>query len=194
VFSILIVDDNPDLVDLFDLVLTRKGYRTLKAAGGEECLKILKSDIPNLTLLDIMMTPMDGWETLQQIKNDARTSSVPVIMLTGKPPTSGEVIAHMNDIEDYVIKPVTMQELSELVQAFFTRQETINRECIAAKVAGADTAFLDEYQRIRRSLNSGKTMLKLIGYEKEPVEKEIKDREKRLEVLRQQYRITGSSG
>lgn len=186
---IMIVDDNPDIVELFSLVLTHKGYSTLTASGCEACIGILKTSIPDLILLDIMMEPLDGWETLKKLKNDVLTKSVPVIMLTGKPPSWEEVVAHMDDIEDYVIKPVTMQGLSDLVQGFFNRQDAITRECSIAKTHGADDAILDEYRQIRRSLMAGKTMLNVLGQPKESIEQVLRMREERLLVLQHQYQI-----
>ena len=92
-FSILIVDDNADLVELFSVVLTRNGYKTCSAVSGEECLKLLKISTPDLILLDIMMDPMDGWETLTGIRSDRMSQSLPVIMVTGKQPDNVSVCA-----------------------------------------------------------------------------------------------------
>ena len=186
---ILVVDDNPDLVDLFDIVLCRKGYTVTKAEGGGQCLEILKTSIPDLILLDIMMEPMDGWETLQRIKIDVRTKSVPVIMLTGKPPTWDEIIAHMDDIEDYAIKPLTVEGLSGLVQVFFQNQETLIRELAQAKSAGADAVFLEEYRNLRRSIALGKTMQKVLGHQKDTIDKVLAERDERLQGLRNKYRM-----
>ena len=187
--KILVVDDNPDIVDLFDIVLSRKGYTVTKAGGGGQCLEILKTSIPDLVLLDIMMEPMDGWETLQRIKSDVRTKSVPVIMLTGKPPTWDEIIAHMDNIEDYAIKPVTIEGLLSLVQVFFQNQETLIRELALAKSAGADAALLEEYRILRRSIGSGKTMQKVLGHQKDTIDKVLAEMDERLRVLRTKYRV-----
>jgi len=187
--EILVVDDNSDLVDLFDIVLGRKGYTVTKAGGGGQCLEVLKTSIPDLILLDIMMEPMDGWETLSRIKSDARTKPVPVIMLTGKPPTWDEIIAHMDKIEDYAIKPVTIEGLIGLVQGFFQDQETLIRELAQAKSAGADAAFIEEYQNLRRSIASGKTMQKVLGHQKDTIDKMLAEKEERLRVLRNKYGV-----
>jgi len=187
--EILVVDDNSDLVDLFDIVLGRKGYTVTKAGGGGQCLEVLKTSIPDLILLDIMMEPMDGWETLSRIKSDARTKPVPVIMLTGKPPTWDEIIAHMDNIEDYAIKPVTIEGLIGLVQGFFQDQETLIRELAQAKSAGADAAFIEEYQNLRRSIASGKTMQKVLGHQKDTIDKMLAEKEERLRVLRNKYGV-----
>ena len=71
-FTILVVDDSPFIVDVFVTMLERGGYRTVAAYGGEECLEILKTVTPDLILLDIMMEPMDGWETLRRSRKIPR--------------------------------------------------------------------------------------------------------------------------
>ena len=83
-YTILVVDDSPFIVDVFVTMLERGGYRTVAAYGGEECLGILKTVTPDLILLDIMMEPMDGWETLEKIKENPATKDIPVLMLTAK--------------------------------------------------------------------------------------------------------------
>lgn len=192
--SVLLVDDNTDLVELYTIVLTRNGYKTFAAAGGEECLSLLKNTIPDLVLLDIMMEPMDGWETLTRIRGDAKTRSIPVIMVTGKKPTWDEVTGHMHDIEDYVVKPLTVAALSELVKSFFSRQQVIESEIEKAKAAGADDTIQAEYRQIRRSLAAGSTMQRIIGQRNETVESTLKPLRERLQSLQHQYGITVSSG
>lgn len=191
--KILVVDDNPDLVELFEIVLNRKGHNVTKAGGGGQCLEILKTSLPDLILLDIMMEPMDGWETLQRIKSDPRTRSVPVIMLTGKPPTWDEILSHMGDIEDYMIKPVTMERLVGLVQNFFQEQDALVRELAKAKSSGADAMYLEEYQNLRRSITSGKTMQKILGHQKDTLDKVLAEKDERLCILQNKYRVTEPS-
>ncbi|MGA2105655.1 MAG: response regulator, partial [Methanoregula sp.] len=89
--TILVVDDNLDVTEVFVEMLTQGGYGASAAYSGEECLKILKEVTPDLILLDIMMEPMDGWETLEKIKGEITTTQIPVIMLTSKQVTPGEV-------------------------------------------------------------------------------------------------------
>jgi len=192
--SILLVDDNTDLVELYTIILTRNGYKTMAAYGGEECITLLKTSIPDLVLLDIMMEPMDGWETLTQIRSNIKTQSIPVIMVTGKKPTWDEVRSHMQDIEDYVVKPLTVAALSDLVKSFFSRQQFIEQEIAVAKVAGADDVTLNEYRQVRRSLSAGSTMQRIIGQREESIAITLKTLEERLQSLRHQYGITPSAG
>ncbi|HQN92020.1 MAG TPA: response regulator, partial [Methanoculleus sp.] len=86
-YTILIVDDSPMIVDVFATMLQRGGYKPITSLSGEECLEVLKTTPPDLILLDIMMEPMDGWETLEKIKANPATRNIPVLMLTAKPLT-----------------------------------------------------------------------------------------------------------
>ena len=67
--TVLIVDDDPAIREIFTVYLEMEGYRILAAAGGMECLDLLKTQKPDLILLDMMMEPMDGWETLLAIRS-----------------------------------------------------------------------------------------------------------------------------
>jgi len=115
-------------------------------------------------------------------------------MLTGKPPTWDEIIAHMDNIEDYAIKPVTIEGLLSLVQVFFQNQETLIRELAQAKSAGADAALLEEYRILRRSIGSGKTMQKVLGHQKDTIDKVLAEMDERLRVLRTKYRVMEPAG
>ena len=75
--TILVVDDSPFIVEGLATILSRKGYTPVSSLGGDECLKILRTIIPDLILLDIMMEPMDGWETLEKIRENPVTKRDP---------------------------------------------------------------------------------------------------------------------
>jgi len=88
--TVLIVDDSPYIVDGLVALLKRKGFSTVASHGGEEALTLLVSTRPDLILLDIMMEPMDGWETLGKIKADPATRDIPVLMFSAKKITPEE--------------------------------------------------------------------------------------------------------
>src|SRR5437016_11309498 len=83
---VLVVDDEPDILELVRLNLELEGHDVLLAPDGPTGLDIVRRELPDLVILDVMMPAMDGWEVLQQIKSDpdAGVSEVPVIMLTAK--------------------------------------------------------------------------------------------------------------
>lgn len=82
--TIMVIDDSPFIVDIFVTMLERGGYAVYSANSGPEGIDLLKTVTPDLILLDIMMEPMDGWETLVAIKQNFSTKDIPVMMLTAK--------------------------------------------------------------------------------------------------------------
>ncbi len=119
--KILIVDDEPAFVRLVEQVLTQKGYEALTAGNGQEALRLLFNHKPDLVLLDVVMPKMDGWQTLNRIRDIA---DIPIIMLTGKR-TAEEDIVHGLDYgaDDYLLKPVRNRELVARVKAVLRRAE-----------------------------------------------------------------------
>jgi len=160
--TILVVDDSPFIVDVFINMLERGGYRAIAAYGGQECLDILKDVSPDLILLDIMMEPMDGWETLEHIKNNPDTKDIPVLMLTAKQLTSEEAQEYGMYIEDYVLKPITHRELYDTIEHVLQRRSSITLDVEAAKKAGFDQRLIDEYARLSKSVDVNKRLLKIL--------------------------------
>lgn len=160
--TILVVDDSPFIVDVFINMLERGGYRSIAAYSGQECLDILKDVRPDLILLDIMMEPMDGWETLEHVKNNVETKEIPVLMLTAKQLTSEEAQEYGMYIEDYVLKPITHRELYDTIEHVLQRRSTISLDVEAAKKAGFDQRLIDEYARLSKSVDVNKRLLKIL--------------------------------
>ena len=82
--KILIVDDDRDTLRLVGLLLQRKGYEIIAAERGSQGLEKVFQETPDLILLDVMMPDMDGFEVLRQVRGNAKTSNIPVIMFTAK--------------------------------------------------------------------------------------------------------------
>jgi|SRR5271157_3861517 len=114
-FTICLVDDNKDILDIFSIFFGKKGYNVLKATGGQGCIDIIRITPPDIILLDVMMEPMDGWKTLEQIKCNPATKHIPVIMVSGKRPTTEELNVYGNLFAQYVMKPVSFPTLCESV-------------------------------------------------------------------------------
>jgi two-component system OmpR family response regulator len=160
--TILVVDDSPMIVDVFVAMLERGGYRPIAAYSGEECLDILKDVTPDLILLDIMMEPMDGWETLEHIKENPETKEIPVMMLTAKQLTPDEAQEYGIFIEDYIMKPTTHRQLYDAIEYILKRQESIRGEIDRAKVEGADEALIEEFERLSKSVDVSRRLLKIL--------------------------------
>jgi len=161
-YTILVVDDSPFIVDVFVTMLERGGYRAVAAYSGLECLDILKNIKPDLILLDIMMEPIDGWETLEQIKRNPETKDIPVLMLTAKQLSPEEAQTYGMYIEDYVLKPITHRELYDTIEHVLKRGNTIKLDIEEAKKAGFDQGIIDEYSRLAKSVDVNNRLLKIL--------------------------------
>jgi CheY-like chemotaxis protein len=161
-YSILVVDDSPFIVDVFVTMLERGGYRTVAAYGGGECLEILKTVTPDLILLDIMMEPMDGWETLEKIKENPLTKDIPVLMLTAKQLTPAEAQEYGIYIEDYVLKPITHRELYDAIEHVLNRRQSIKSDMDMARQSGFDGEIITEYARLSKSIDVNKRLMKIL--------------------------------
>ncbi len=161
-YTVMVIDDSPFIVDIFVTMLERGGYRTLAAYGGEEALEILKTVKPDLILLDIMMEPMDGWETLMHIKNTAGLKEIPVMMLTAKQLTPSEAQEYGIYIEDYIMKPITHRELYDAIEGLLNRRRVIEMDMKMAGDAGVEKKTIDEYSRLRKNIDISKRLLRLL--------------------------------
>ena len=110
--TILCIEDEPEMIDLIRLILSRRGFVVLGANSGEEGLQILQEEHPDLILLDLMMPDMDGWEVYQRMKADEATKKIPVIVVTAKAQSIDKVLGlHIAKVDDYIAKPFSPQEL-----------------------------------------------------------------------------------
>ncbi len=142
---ILIVEDERDILDLVRLYLEKEGYRTLGASSGTEALRLVKSDPPDLIVLDLMLPEMDGLEVCKRLRADSRTAMIPVIMLTAKAEESDTVIGLELGADDYVTKPFSPKTLVARVKALFRRMERA-QEAPASYAYGALTMDLARHE------------------------------------------------
>ncbi|MEO8288451.1 MAG: response regulator [Chloroflexota bacterium] len=114
---ILIVDDEPAIVELLEEHLQSEGYETEHAFSGEEALARLEKSAPDLVILDLMLPGMDGYEVCRLMQADARLNHVPVIMLTARTSVPNKVLGYQRGADDYMVKPFDPDELSVRVRA-----------------------------------------------------------------------------
>lgn len=108
--KVLIVDDEPDTLELVKLVLESGGFKTVLATSGKEALNMVESTKPDLVLLDIMMPDMDGWEVFRKIKE--KYSTLPIAILTAKAQNFDRLLGlHVLKADDYITKPFGKNEL-----------------------------------------------------------------------------------
>ncbi|OGP84343.1 MAG: histidine kinase [Deltaproteobacteria bacterium RBG_16_58_17] len=124
---ILVVDDDPDLVEAISMILKSKHYEVIVAYGGVEGLEKTKTEKPDLIVLDVMMPDKDGYTVCKELKADPVLCEIPVLLLTA-------VVSHISttrfshqmgmetEADDYMDKPVEPVELAKRVEALFSRQ------------------------------------------------------------------------
>ncbi len=115
--KILVVDDNPDNVELLSKRLVAAGYRTCEAGDGEEALRRVAQEHPDLIILDVMMPKLDGFEVCRRLKTDEATRAIPVVMLTAKREVPDKIRGLDTGADDYVTKPFNPQELMARVRS-----------------------------------------------------------------------------
>ncbi len=109
--TVMVVDDDPDILELARLVLEGGGYRVLAASSGEDALRRVAADAPHLILLDINMPGMDGWQVLRILKVDDRTRAIPVALFSIKSQLRDRVHGLQGGACDYIAKPFVCDEL-----------------------------------------------------------------------------------
>jgi len=121
VTTVLLVDDERDLLSVLDFNLRAAGFETILATRGEEALLALKRRVPDLVLLDLMLPDIPGTEVCRRIKSDPRTRHVPVVMLTAKGEEVDRVVGFELGADDYVTKPFSVRELVLRLKAILRR-------------------------------------------------------------------------
>jgi two-component system phosphate regulon response regulator PhoB len=121
VTSVLLVDDERDLLSLLDFNLRGAGFETILATTGEQALAQLRRRVPDLVVLDLMLPDISGTELCGRIKSDPRTRHVPVVMLTAKGEEIDRVVGFEVGADDYVTKPFSVRELVLRVRAVLRR-------------------------------------------------------------------------
>lgn len=113
--KIMVVDDEPDTVDLIKLVLETEGFEVISAYSGKECLEKLKTEKPALILLDIMMPVMDGWEVFHRIREEYQYVRVAILTISDRD-IDKMLGLHVLKADDYITKPFGRQELVDRVR------------------------------------------------------------------------------
>lgn len=123
--KIIYIEDDPEMIDLVGLILSRRGYEVKGAHGGRQGLELVRQDLPDLVLLDLMMPDMDGWDVYQQLKVSEATQHIPVIIITAKSQSIDRVLGlHIAKVDDYISKPFRPQELLDSIDKVFSHKNT----------------------------------------------------------------------
>jgi diguanylate cyclase (GGDEF)-like protein len=118
---ILLVDDDPDILDVLEITLSEENYEILKASDGEEALRIIKSKPLDLVLLDYAMPKMNGKQVCLEVKKDILLRHLPIIMVTGKGEVSDKIGGIDAGADDYIVKPFEPKELQARIRMILRR-------------------------------------------------------------------------
>ena len=155
--KILVIDDDPIFRRLVEQVLIQKEYEVLKAGSGQEGLRLLFAEKPDLVLLDVAMPRMDGWQTCQRIRE---ISDVPIIMLTGMQKAQEDIVRGLDyGADEYLFKPVGNKELVARVRAVLRRGELPSLTEAKREVTYADDFFTVDIAERRVMLNGERVKL-----------------------------------
>ena len=113
--KILVVDDEIYIVHILDFSLGMEGYEVVTALDGEQALAKVKTEEPDLIVLDIMMPKLDGYETCKMLKSDPETRHIPVILLSAKGRNVDQQMGFQVGADDYITKPFSPRKLVERI-------------------------------------------------------------------------------
>lgn len=122
--TLLLVEDDPDLLEILRLTFEMEGYRLVQAMDGEEALKMAHRHGPDLIVLDVMLPKLDGIEVCRQLRAESAFRRVPILMLTAKAEESDVVLGLGIGADDYVVKPARPRELAARVRNLLKRVST----------------------------------------------------------------------
>ena len=141
--KILIAEDDRELRQLFSHVLGRQGYTVFGVSNGKEALDAMDEEYYDMIISDIMMPVMDGYELVRQLRESGNTT--PVLMITAKDAFDDMRMGFQSGVDDYMVKPVNVNEMVLRVQALLRRAQMINdrRQIIGNTVMECDSLTVD---------------------------------------------------
>lgn len=141
--KILVVDDEPTIVEFVRINLEKAGFRVLTAGDGETALRLAASEQPDLVVLDVMLPGKDGFEVCRELR---RTTAVPIIMLTARDDDVDKILGLELGADDYLTKPFNPRELVARIKAILRRMDRINRLDTEVITRGRIQLDLDRHQ------------------------------------------------
>lgn len=139
--TILVVDDQQDLLDLMDMSLSQEGYRVRTALSGQEALGLIEAQPPDLILLDILLGDISGIQLTARLKNSENTAAIPIILLTAKDTETDIIVGLSVGADDYITKPFSMQVLLARMEAVLRRSRPMHPNVQEILTAGSLRVF-----------------------------------------------------
>src|SRR5688500_8524832 len=145
---VLVIDDSPTITKVVQLVLTKAGYQVQTAADGEQGLASVRSQRPDLILLDFVMPRMNGYQFCRELTADAKLRDIPVILMSAKGDQVGERFVKVMGIVDYITKPFSPEAITAVVQHTIGKYApSAAKEASPSLVSGEDLVATDEAER-----------------------------------------------
>jgi phosphate regulon transcriptional regulator PhoB len=138
--TILIVDDEQDVLDLLVYNLQKAGFKVTTARDGATALQKARNEVPSLIILDLMLPQLDGSEVCRQLKADIRTTHIPIIMLTAKAEEVDRIVGLELGADDYVTKPFSPREIALRVKTVLRR---VTGKIVPAEILKVDDLTVD---------------------------------------------------
>lgn len=132
--TILVVDDEQDLLDLIEYNLRQEGFNVLKAENGKDGIQIARGHMPDLVLLDIMMPQMDGIEVCDRMREDPSLTHIPIIFLTARSDEKTEIEGLNKGADDFITKPISTSKLISRIKAVLRRFDETEEKVQKLKV------------------------------------------------------------
>ena len=146
--TILIVDDEEDILELLKYNLEKEGYRTLTATNGKKAIEATKKKV-DLVLLDVMMPEMDGLEVCKTLRSNAETSDIPVVFLTARDSEVDEVVGLELGADDYITKPVKVRTLIARIKRILRRRAPKTEKISVGSIVVGELEILPENYIVR---------------------------------------------
>jgi two-component system alkaline phosphatase synthesis response regulator PhoP len=125
--TILIVEDEKDIVKMLEYNLKKEGFEILSVRNGEDAIESANKEHPDIVILDLMLPGIDGLEVCKSLKNNTKTATIPIIMLTAKSQESDKVVGLELGADDYMTKPFSPRELIARIKAILRRIKEHNK-------------------------------------------------------------------
>jgi CheY-like chemotaxis protein len=119
--SILVVDDDPEIVAMLSMRLTKRGYKVTTASDGHQALELAKKHLPDIVLLDVMMPGKSGWEVARALKQDPDTQSMKIVMVSAIGEKTNEITAPIYGADAHVDKPFEFEALERVIASLLAK-------------------------------------------------------------------------
>lgn len=116
--TVLIADDEMDIVETLKFMLESEGFDVLTAYNGEEALKIARNAIPDIILLDVMMPKINGYKVARLLKFDKKFQNIPILMITARSQEEDRLIGEETGADEYITKPFEISDVIELINKY----------------------------------------------------------------------------